>query len=229
MEIANNSSGGDAECLADLRGLPWCGQPRAIPDPDRSDLLQGPAYTDLHRLQFDLETTGLDEDRDRIFMISMRDSRGWELILDTGALSEAALIERFVAEVQARDPDVLENHNIFAFDLLFLVRRAGRLGVRLALGRDGSVPRQEPALFDTGDRPEPFVRWRIIGREIIDTQHAVRRFGVRGTGHAAARAEGRRALFRAWPSHNANMSRAPTSGPRIARTPSEFGAMRRTT
>jgi len=35
------------------------------------------AFEDLRRLQFDLETTGLDEERDRIFMISMRDNSGW--------------------------------------------------------------------------------------------------------------------------------------------------------
>jgi DNA polymerase elongation subunit (family B) len=98
--------------------------------------------------------------------------------LDTGSLSEARLLERFVELIRARDPDVLENHNIFAFDLSFLVKRAARLGVRLALGRDGSEPWLETDIFDTGERPEPFLRWRIAGREVVDTQHAVRRFSA---------------------------------------------------
>ena len=34
---------------------------------------RGLAYDDLHRLQFDLETTGLDPERDRIFMIAVQD------------------------------------------------------------------------------------------------------------------------------------------------------------
>src|SRR2546423_6393254 len=80
--------------------------------------------------------------------------------------------------VRSRDPDVLENHNIFAFDLSFLVKRAARLGVRLAIGRDGSEPWLETDVFDTGERPEPFLRWRVAGREVLDPQHAVRRFGV---------------------------------------------------
>ena len=48
---------------------------------------------------------------------------------------EAALIARLVALVRAVDPDVIENHNLHGFDLPFLVRRAERLGVPLALGR----------------------------------------------------------------------------------------------
>jgi DNA polymerase I len=35
----------------------------------------------------------------------------------------------------ARDPDVIENHNLHGFDLPFLRERARRLGVPLALGR----------------------------------------------------------------------------------------------
>lgn len=36
----------------------------------------GLAYDDLHRLQFDLETTALDPQRGRIFMVAVRDTRG---------------------------------------------------------------------------------------------------------------------------------------------------------
>ena len=37
---------------------------------------RGMAYDDLHRLQFDLETTSLDPHRGRIFMVAIRDNRG---------------------------------------------------------------------------------------------------------------------------------------------------------
>src|SRR5260370_26188256 len=111
-------------------------------------------------------------------MVSLGGGRGGQDWFHTGSFSEAGLIERFVEEVQTHDPDVLENHNIFAFDLSFLVKRAARLGVRLALGRDGSEPRLETDIFDNGERAEPFLRWRVAGREVIDTQHAVRRFSA---------------------------------------------------
>ena len=43
---------------------------------------RGLAYEDLHRLQFDLETTALDPHRGRIFLISVRDSHGFSTILE---------------------------------------------------------------------------------------------------------------------------------------------------
>jgi DNA polymerase elongation subunit (family B) len=179
VEMSNKRDGGDAQTLADLRGLVLVWHPieQFLMLTGRT-YFKGMTYGDLRRLQFDLETTGLNEDRDHIFMISLRDSSGWQACLDTGSFSEARLIEHFVEQVQARDPDVLENHNIFAFDLAFLVKRAARLGVRLALGRDGTEPRLETDIFDNGERAEPFLRWRIAGREVVDTQHAVRRFGA---------------------------------------------------
>jgi DNA polymerase I len=179
LEMANKQDGSEAHTLADLRGLVLARPPiEQFLTLSGRTYFKGMAFDDVKRMQFDLETTGLDEDRDRIFMISMRDSSGWSDSIDTGSWSEARLIERFVEAVQARDPDVLENHNIFAFDLAFLVKRAARLGVRLRLGRDGSEPRLETSVFDAGERAEPFLRWRVAGREVVDTQHAVRRFGL---------------------------------------------------
>jgi DNA polymerase, archaea type len=179
VEMSNKHDGGDAQTLADLRGLVLAWHPieQFLALSGRT-YFKGLTYADLRRFQFDLETTGLDEDRDRMFMISMRDSSGWHEVVDTTSLTEAGLIEHLVQAVQEHDPDVLENHNIFAFDLSFLVKRAARLGVRLALGRDGSEPWVETDAFDTGERAEPFLRWRVAGREVVDTQHAVRRFGV---------------------------------------------------
>ncbi|HEX6799338.1 MAG TPA: DNA polymerase domain-containing protein [Ktedonobacterales bacterium] len=43
---------------------------------------RGLAFDDLHRLQFDLETTGLDPRRDAIFLVAVRDNRGLECVLD---------------------------------------------------------------------------------------------------------------------------------------------------
>jgi DNA polymerase, archaea type len=179
VETANKGDGGDAQTLADLRGLVLINQPI-----EQFLLLTGRTYfngmrfEDLRRMQFDLETSGLNDERDRIFMVSMRDSSGWSECLDTATLSESELIHTFVNVVHRRDPDILENHNIFAFDLPFLVRRASRLGVPLGIGRDGSEPELETDVFDSGERAEPFLRWRVRGREVIDTQHAVRRYGM---------------------------------------------------
>jgi hypothetical protein len=98
------------------------------------------SFDQLRRMQFDLETTGLDPQRDRIFMVAVRDANGATETLEatgTDDAAEADLIRRLVERVRAEDPDVIENHNLHGFDLPFLDRRARRLRVPLALGRIG--------------------------------------------------------------------------------------------
>src|SRR5205823_5296238 len=99
---------------------------------------RGMVYDDLHRLQFDLETTALDPHRGRIFMVSMRDNRGLTMTIDAPTPGEEAeLITRLCALIRERDPDVIENHNLFGFDLPFLEQRAEVLVIPLILGRVG--------------------------------------------------------------------------------------------
>ena len=97
-------------------------------------------FDQLRRLQFDLETTGLNPERDRIFMISVRYPDGAAEVLEAqgrGDSAEAELIRELMARVAAADPDVIENHNLHGFDLPFIDRRARRLGVPVTLGRTG--------------------------------------------------------------------------------------------
>lgn len=130
-------------------------------------------YDDLHRMQIDLETTALDPDAGRIFLVAVRDSRGLATTIEAGsAEGERRLIEELCALVRERDPDVIENHNLFGFDLPFLSRRAEVLDVPLALGRAGA-----PALLDRyrDGRGGRKARYSIAGRELIDTMDAVLR------------------------------------------------------
>jgi len=131
------------------------------------------AFDEVHRLQFDLETTGLDPDRSRIFMVAVGHPSGEEEVLEvagTGREAEADLIRRLIATIVRADPDVIENHNLHGFDLPFLERRARRLGVHLGLGR---LP--ELGLRVRGTRRDA-IRFVVPGRECIDTMDAVRRY-----------------------------------------------------
>ena len=138
-------------------------------------------YDHLQRLQFDLETTGLDPRRNRIFMIAVREPSGATEVLEADGEDDAAeadLIRRLVAKVTAVDPDVIENHNLHGFDMPFLDRRAGMLGVRLTLGRNGLPGLRQRAAWrgavsDTDAQRR--VRFVAPGRELIDTLDAVRR------------------------------------------------------
>jgi uncharacterized protein YprB with RNaseH-like and TPR domain len=136
---------------------------------------------DLHRMQFDLATTGLNAERDRIFMIAVRYPLGATDTLEAPSVEttgEAVLIRELLAKVTAVDPDLIENHNLHVFDLPFLARRAQILGVPLALGRIGPpglrvrAARRGPAEDTEGRR----VRYVAPGRELIDTLDAVLRY-----------------------------------------------------
>jgi len=139
-------------------------------------------FDDLHRLQFDLETTGLDADRDRMFMVAVRKPDGSTEVLEargTDNAAEADLIRLLESTIAAADPDVIENHNLHGFDLPFLDTRARLLGVPLSLGRiraaslsQRAARRGAPSSSDAGRR----VRFVAPGRELIDTLDAVRRY-----------------------------------------------------
>ncbi len=134
---------------------------------------------DLHRLQFDLETTALDPHRGRIFLVAISDNHDFTAILEAATPDEEAqLINDLCALIRQRDPDVIENHNLFGFDLPFLEQRASILHVTLNLGRQGGPPqleRREETLA-IGPEARRRTRYSIAGRELIDTLDAVRRY-----------------------------------------------------
>ena len=139
------------------------------------------SFDQLQRLQFDLETTGLDATRDRIFLVAVRDPTGEVSLLEARShddAGEATLIRELVSHISRVDPDVIENHNLHGFDIPFLVQRARRLKVPLALGRIGRPGlRTRGAMRGTASDTDPTrrIRYLIPGRELIDTLDAVRR------------------------------------------------------
>jgi len=139
-------------------------------------------FDDLRRLQFDIETSGLDARCSRVFMIAVRDPDGHVHILEADGdddRAESALLHRLEATVRDADPDVIENHNLHGFDLPFLDRRARTLGVRLQLGRvPGAALRRRAARRGFRDEDDRARRVRFVapGRELIDTLDAVRTY-----------------------------------------------------
>ena len=147
---------------------------------------RGLGFDQLARMQFDLETTGLDPDRDRVFLIAERLPDGKLEVREAPSMDdagEAALIRTLEDDVRRADPDVVENHNLHGFDLPFLERRAERLGLTLTLGRTGAglIKRAAQRGAVRGADPRRKTRFIAPGRELIDTLDAVRRydFGTR--------------------------------------------------
>ncbi len=150
-------------------------------------LFRGMAFRDIRRMQFDIETLttpGFEfpnarRDDDRIAMISMSDSTGWEQCLVLGdPYTESELIERFVETVLERNPDVLEGHNIFKFDLPYIETRAEKLKVKLKLGRDNSKLTKRPSRISIAERTINYPKYQAFGRHIIDTFHLLQHYDV---------------------------------------------------
>ena len=142
-------------------------------------LFKGMAFEDLRRMQVDIETfIGVDgamsdASRDPLLAIALSDSSGWEEILvvenPDDEAQEKAVLEKFVALVRERDPDVIEGHNIFRFDLPYLEARARKLKIKLDLGRDGSTLRSHPSRLQIAERLIQYRKFEIHGRHIVDT------------------------------------------------------------
>jgi DNA polymerase I len=142
-------------------------------------LFQGLEFPAIRRLQFDLETStlGPDERGARILLIAAGDNRGrvWTLCSD----DEAAVLAEFVRVVAETDPDVIEGHNLFNFDVPYLAARAEVLGVPLTLGRNGApltLGRERGA--PVGGVVRPYRGAHVWGRHLADTLLGVQRFDV---------------------------------------------------
>jgi DNA polymerase elongation subunit (family B) len=144
-------------------------------------LFKGMSFEDLRRLQLDIETLSLnprDEDG-AVVMIALKQGDHEELLfLDT---DERDLLVRFSAAIHRLDPDVIEGHNIYNFDLPYLVERARCWQVPLRLGRDGSPPLlNEQQRFRAGPVSLPYTQAHIHGRHIVDTYQQLQRFDTAG-------------------------------------------------
>ena len=137
----------------------------------------GMDFSELRRLQLDIETyisPGFEfpsaaREGDRVIAISLTDSTGFERLLRGTEMDERTMLEEMVRIVRDRDPDVVEGHNLFRFDLEYLETRARRHKLKLKLGRDGGELRARPSRMQIAERSIAYRRYDIPGRSIIDT------------------------------------------------------------
>lgn len=149
-----------------------------------------------HRMQIDIESFRDDgfpnADQDPIFIISICDNRGYEQVLFqvgdphiellsglteadykenpwTGFQTEQELLTELVKIISRRDPDIIEGHYIFGFDLPYIERRCVLNNVHFTIGRDALVPYTHPAEKKFAERDVKYTNFVVGGRSIIDT------------------------------------------------------------
>ncbi len=150
-------------------------------------LFKGMIFDDLYRMQLDIEThynpeksrsgaAGIGDDE--VIIISLSDSRGWECVLHSKNRTERDLLEELIALIIAMDPDVIEGHNIFSFDLSYLQRRCDLLDIPFAIGRNRLLPKTYPASIRFAERSIDYPFFDIPGRHVIDTLFLVQSYDV---------------------------------------------------
>lgn len=143
-------------------------------------------YNDVHRLQFDLETAGLDPSRHEIFQIGIKDNRGFEVILETKGESlkdrresEKDNIIVFFNIINELHPDLITAYNSENFDWPFFERRCERLSIDFSkivkTLNPGSKIRRKESQLKLGQETINYEQTYMWGYNILDISHAVRR------------------------------------------------------
>jgi DNA polymerase I len=144
----------------------------------RARLYGDMSFARLRRCQVDIETASADggfsdadKPEDRVLAVGLRTGGKNKLLLLEAMTDEAErkLLLQFNAELAAIDPDVIEGHNLFKFDLDYLRLRSRRLKVPLSWGRFGQKATFRSSKLKVAERWIDFPRCDLPGRAVIDT------------------------------------------------------------
>jgi DNA polymerase I len=110
---------------------------------------------------------------DHIMSIALSDNTGWEelLIVDPKNVeeSERDALKKLTAIIKEREPDVIEGHNLFRFDLPYLVTRAKKAKTKLDWGRSGGFLRSRPSRLQIAEKTIDYPKFAVDGRHFVDT------------------------------------------------------------
>src|SRR5881398_3315811 len=137
-------------------------------------------FEELKRIQLEVlsfadpvaEAADLDP-IDHIMSVALSDNTGWEelIIVDPKNVeeSERTALKHLTSLIKERDPDVIEGHNLFRFDLPYLVQRAKKTKTKLDWGRSGGFLRSRPSRLQIAEKTIDYPKFTIEGRHFVDT------------------------------------------------------------
>src|SRR6266566_9756191 len=128
-------------------------------------------FEELKRMQ--LEVLSFEDDDNHVMSIALSDSTGWEelIVVDRNNIeeSERNALKRLTTLIKDRGPDVIEGHNLFRFDVPYLVGRAKKLKTKLDWGRSSGFPRSRPSRLQIAEKTIDYPKFTIDGRHFVDT------------------------------------------------------------
>lgn len=136
-------------------------------------------YEDVHRLVFDIETTGLEPENDKIILIGMKDNRGFLKIINAfGDDGEKNCIIEFFKYIEELKPTILAGYNSAFFDFPFILKRAEILGIDVEEHTKVFIDRgmkEKEGMLKLANEIETYTQHMIWGMNILDIAHSVRR------------------------------------------------------
>jgi len=134
-------------------------------------------FEELKRMQIEVLSFGGGDleaaAEDHITSIAVSDNSGWEELLEVNPNaieeSEHAALKRLTNLIKERDPDVIEGHNLFKFNLPFLVARARKAKTKLDWGRSGGFLRSRPSRLQIAEKTIDYPKFTVEGRHFVDT------------------------------------------------------------
>ena len=135
-------------------------------------------FEELKRVQLEvLSPTGesdlADAAQNPIASIALSDNGGWEQLIvidpENAEESEHDALKQLTVIIKERDPDVIEGHDLFRFDLPYLVARARKAKVKLDLGRGGGFLRSRPSRLQIAEKTIDYPKFQVDGRHFVDT------------------------------------------------------------
>lgn len=153
----------------------------------RTRLFADMTFAQLRRCQLDIETACSDggfsdpaKPADRVLAIGLRfGERERTLVLrEESDEAERALLEALNVTLAEEDPDVIEGHNLFKFDLNYLRVRCRRFKVPCAWGRFGQRATFRNSRLKAAERWVDFPRCDLPGRAVVDTYLLVQLYDV---------------------------------------------------
>src|SRR2546430_2427460 len=133
-------------------------------------------FEELKRIQLEVLAvagSGDPGNNDHVMSIALSDNTGWEELITVDANnveeSERNALRRLTALIKERDPDVIEGHDLFRFDLAYLVGRAKKLKTKLDWGRSGGFLRSRPSRLQIAEKTIDYPKFTVGGRHCVDT------------------------------------------------------------
>lgn len=145
-------------------------------------------FNQVRRLQLDIEThcdtpgdfPNARRKNDRVIAIGLRFGEETRLLEIESMEDEAerSLLKSLNDALAEIDPDVIEGHNIFKFDLDYLKNRCRRIKVPCAWGRFGQEASFRNSRLRIAERWIDYPRCDLPGRTVFDTFLAIQMFDV---------------------------------------------------